>query len=146
MNLRFPGQYYDEELNMNYNYFRHYQPETGRYIQSDPLGIAGGVNGYEYGINNPLMMIDPLGLAASSFCTSAFQFAGNVLGGIAGAIGGFFGGAAVGAATGFVACSVTVAGTLVCTPVGAIIGAGTGTIVGGAVGMEAGGSARLNGL
>lgn len=49
MNLRFPGQYYDKETNLHYNGFRHYNPELGRYIQADPLGIIGGVNIYGYG-------------------------------------------------------------------------------------------------
>ncbi|MBL8499394.1 MAG: RHS repeat protein, partial [Nitrosomonas sp.] len=43
-NLRFPGQYFDKETNLHYNYFRYYEPETGRYISPDPIGLAGGVN------------------------------------------------------------------------------------------------------
>ena len=39
--LRFPGQYYDQESGLNYNYFREYDPVTGRYIESDPIGLAG---------------------------------------------------------------------------------------------------------
>lgn len=41
-NPRFPGQYFDKETNLHYNYFRHYESETGRYISPDPMGIAGG--------------------------------------------------------------------------------------------------------
>ena len=42
--LRFPGQYYDQESDKHYNFFRDYNPNTGRYVQSDPIGLFGGVN------------------------------------------------------------------------------------------------------
>lgn len=64
--LRFPGQYFDEDARLNYNYFRNYDPVTGRYIESDPIGLAGGFNVYRYANTNPLSVIDPLGLSASS--------------------------------------------------------------------------------
>jgi RHS repeat-associated protein len=63
-NLGFPGQYYDEETGLYYNYFRDYDPSTGRYIQSDPLGLAAGVNTYGYVKGNPIKYIDFWGLAA----------------------------------------------------------------------------------
>ncbi|MES9994269.1 MAG: RHS repeat-associated core domain-containing protein, partial [Candidatus Thiodiazotropha sp.] len=44
LNLRYPGQYYDQETNNYYNYFRDYDPATGRYLQSDPIGLQGGLN------------------------------------------------------------------------------------------------------
>ncbi len=62
-NLRFPGQYYDSETGLHQNGFRDYDPETGTYRQSDPIGLLGGMNPYSYG-NNPVNLIDPLGLAS----------------------------------------------------------------------------------
>jgi len=61
-NLGFPGQYWDEEKQSYYNYFRDYDPKTGRYIQSDPIGLAGGVNTYGYVGGNPVNYFDSFGL------------------------------------------------------------------------------------
>lgn len=63
-NLRFPGQYYDEETGLHYNYFRDYDPSTGRYVQSDPIGLDGGLNTYSYAEHDPISYIDPFGLQA----------------------------------------------------------------------------------
>jgi len=60
-NIGFPGQYSDMESELNYNNQRYYDPNTGRYITSDPLGLGGGINHYRYALNNPLGMIDPRG-------------------------------------------------------------------------------------
>lgn len=65
-NLRYPGQYSDEESGLFYNYFRSYDSRTGRYSQPDPIGLDGGWNRAAYVEANPLMYADPLGLVASN--------------------------------------------------------------------------------
>jgi RHS repeat-associated protein len=61
-NLRFRGQYFDQETGKHYNYFRDYEPATGRYVQSDPVGLWAGPNTYLYVRANSLRWVDPLGL------------------------------------------------------------------------------------
>lgn len=61
LNLRYPGQYYDAETQLNYNFRRYYSPATGRYIESDPVGLSGGPSTYAYVQNNPLGYNDPTG-------------------------------------------------------------------------------------
>lgn len=64
-NLRFPGQYLDEETGQHYNYFRDFDPKAGRYLEFDPVGLKGGLNAYAYVRNNPLTLRDPAGLYGS---------------------------------------------------------------------------------
>jgi RHS repeat-associated protein len=80
-NLRFRGQYFDEETGLHYNHHRTYSPEIGRYHESDPIGLLGGFNTYTYVGNNPIRFTDPLGLfkcpggiwsATSDFSISLF--------------------------------------------------------------------------
>jgi len=64
-NLRYQGQYLDRETGLHYNTFRYYDPDIGRFTQSDPIGLDGGFNLYAY-VKSPLTYIDPLGLTGCS--------------------------------------------------------------------------------
>ncbi|GAC1412335.1 MAG: hypothetical protein NVSMB6_14170 [Burkholderiaceae bacterium] len=77
-----PGQYFDTETGLHYNYFRDYEPGTGRYVESDPIGLSAGVETYQYAHSNTIRRIDPFGLADEACCRSReavdyFQNANN---------------------------------------------------------------------
>jgi RHS repeat-associated protein len=87
--LRFPGQQYDAATGMHYNYFRDYEPGTRRYVESDAIGLRGGLSTYSYSAADRVSKLDPLGLMTvckrvwRSFNQSDFPFAsgGSDLGG-----------------------------------------------------------------
>ncbi len=89
--FRFPGQYYDQETGLHYNYFRYYDPTTGRYVTPDPIGLEGGTNLWPYVANNPGNYIDPSGLWGFGAIVSGSAEGGIVVAG-AGATGSAGGG------------------------------------------------------
>jgi len=86
LNLRYPGQYYDAEMGTNYNMFRTYEQATGRYLQSDPIGLKGGISTYAYVGNAPLMGRDPTGLlfgyinSVDATCAIDLKFCAEIFG------------------------------------------------------------------
>ena len=68
VNLRFLGQYKDEETDLHYKWNRYYDSTMGRYVTSDPIGLDGGMNTYVYALNIPLIKFDVKGLRSSCSC------------------------------------------------------------------------------
>jgi RHS repeat-associated protein len=84
---RFPGQQFDPNLALHYNYFRDYDPATGRYLETDPIGLNGGINLYQYALSNPVRYTDPQGkIVPLALCL----LGGAVSGGVT-AIGDYIG-------------------------------------------------------
>ena len=82
VNLRFPGQYYDAESGLHQNWHRTYDPSLGRYISSDPIGLAGGVNTFGYVGQSPLVAKDPTGLCPQCLVVGAAAATGAALYGL----------------------------------------------------------------
>ena len=80
--LRFPGQYFDQETGTHYNYFRDYDPGTGRYVESDPIGLKGGINTYTYVKSSPVSGYDRFGLYEGTDDCSYYDGMCQVFGGV----------------------------------------------------------------
>jgi RHS repeat-associated protein len=107
--LRLPGQLLDPETGFHQNWHRDYDPRLGRYLQSDPIGLDGGLNTYAYVGGNPIGRIDPTGENPASGAV----WGGNIGTGVGGALGGPVGalvgrvlGTGVGAGAGYLACKI----------------------------------------
>jgi RHS repeat-associated protein len=83
----FPGQYYDSETGLHQNGFRTYDPNTGRYLEADPIGQLGGINLYTYSLNNPIRFTDPEGLNPAAGALAGGAVAGPPGALVGGAIG-----------------------------------------------------------
>jgi RHS repeat-associated protein len=156
-NLRFPGQYFDPETGFHYNWMRHYDPRTGRYLEADPLGLGGGLARYTYVAGSPINTTDPAGLAGienavgavvggiwnatvngMNFSAQGRSFwEGAAYGFIGGAVGGFIlpsapvsGGALIGGITNYLNAEVGGVRGFSTTTADVVFGAATGAATG----------------
>jgi RHS repeat-associated protein len=86
-NLRFPGQYFDVETYFQYNRYRDYMPDLGRYLEADPIGLAGGTSPYLYAGGSPTVFVDKLGtgtlwqtLNNNEYWSNMYGYAGYIVG------------------------------------------------------------------
>ena len=112
-NLRFPGQYFDQESGLDYNFHRFYDPETGRYVSADPIGLAGGMNLYAYVENDPVNWIDPWGLRfAESWGAGGAAIGGTIVAGGSLVVDAATGGLNILATPGEIALGSAIGGTI----------------------------------
>jgi RHS repeat-associated protein len=130
-NCRLPGQVFDEETGLHYNYFRDYHPGIGRFVEADPIGLKGGINLYVYCANDPVNSMDPDGQVAAL----AYFVAQAAIGGITGAGAGFVTGITTGGKHKWLAAIAGgTAGGVAGTMSGLVFGGTAGGAIGGAFG------------
>ncbi|MCB2184537.1 MAG: hypothetical protein KQH63_21145, partial [Desulfobulbaceae bacterium] len=130
-NLRAPGQYFDAETGLHYNWQRYYDPQTGRYLTPDPIGLNGGINLYSYATQNPINYIDADGKLATTIV-------GIIAGAYTGALSGIESGNMFSAIAGGTAGAIV--GGIVGTFVPHMSGV-AGGVIGGAISGAFGGAA-----
>jgi RHS repeat-associated protein len=133
--IHLPSQQYDKETGLCYNRHRYYDPQQGRYISQDPIGLEDGWNLYSY-TSNPVMIIDPLGLEGYWGCVGETASVGALGGATIGAMSGAVSGGVAAGGT----CAVSGAGTIF-TPGCATVGIAAGGWAGGKAGFGIGGVA-----